>query len=116
MSLSSEKNIVLFPPLPRSCHLLPKVDKSTWLAEVPLHQKYSWVFLSRQPTECLAVSSFMIFFALPLQEFLNCMEKKQKEECRPEGLLYTKEGTRRIIRKIKKLLRSARGCILSRSP
>ncbi|XP_050731189.1 uncharacterized protein LOC127005890 [Eriocheir sinensis] len=50
------------------------------------------------------------------EEFLNCMEKKQKEECRPEGLLYTKEGTRRIIKRIKKLLRSARGCILSRSP
>lgn len=44
------------------------------------------------------------------------MEKKQKEKCRPDEMHYTKEGTRRIIRKIKKLLRPANGCILGRSP
>lgn len=49
------------------------------------------------------------------EEFLDCMEKEQKEPCRLQGAHFTQEGTRRIIERIKKLLWSARGCILGHS-
>ncbi|XP_063862011.1 uncharacterized protein LOC135101650 [Scylla paramamosain] len=50
------------------------------------------------------------------EEFLDCMEKEQKEPCRLQGTHFTQTGTRNIIDRIKKLLRSARGCILGHSP
>ncbi|XP_045134017.1 uncharacterized protein LOC123517717 isoform X2 [Portunus trituberculatus] len=50
------------------------------------------------------------------EEFLDCMEKEQKEPCRLQGSYFTQTGTRRIIGRIKKLLWSARGCILGHSP
>nr|XP_045623059.1 uncharacterized protein LOC123773384 isoform X2 [Procambarus clarkii] len=49
------------------------------------------------------------------EEFLDCMEHRRDEPCRPSGVTFSRSETKLIRDKIKLLLWSARGCILGLS-
>ncbi|XP_053629541.2 uncharacterized protein [Cherax quadricarinatus] len=49
------------------------------------------------------------------EEFLDCMEQQREKPCQPHGKTFSREETDLIRDRIKSLLLSARGCILSHS-